>query len=59
MSDETNKQTPAPSSHVAPDAEQLKELVERAQAIISTSTYPNWHADARAALTTTEGKNNG
>ena len=32
------------------DAEiiRLREIVERAQAIISTSTYPNWHEAARA-----------
>ncbi|WP_192936978.1 hypothetical protein [Sinorhizobium meliloti] len=29
---------------------ELRELVDRAQAIISTSTYPNWHASAEAAL---------
>jgi hypothetical protein len=36
----------------AKDAElaRLREIVERAQAIISTATYPNWHAAARAAL---------
>ncbi len=28
----------------------LRDLVDRAQAIISTSTYPNWHETARAAL---------
>lgn len=32
----------------------LKGLVERAQAIISTSTYPNWHEAARAALSASE-----
>lgn len=30
--------------------EPLRELVERAQAIISTSTYPNWHAATETAL---------
>jgi hypothetical protein len=33
----------------------LRDLVERAQAIISTATYPNWHEAARAALTSAEG----
>jgi hypothetical protein len=28
----------------------LRGMVERAQAIISTSTYPNWHEAARTAL---------
>lgn len=37
----------------------MRDLVERAQAIISTSTYPNWHATAVAALTTKEGTHNG
>lgn len=29
---------------------ELRDIVERAQAIISTSTYPNWHEAARSAL---------
>lgn len=36
-----------------PDAEKLEKIsaiVERAQAIVSTSTYPNWHASASSAL---------
>jgi hypothetical protein len=32
------------------------DLVERAQAIISTKTYPNWHEAARAALSKAEGR---
>jgi len=39
------------ADHVA-----LRDLVERAQAIISTSTYPNWHESARAALSAPEGQ---
>lgn len=38
------------------DKKRYREIIERAQAIISTSTYPNWHKAARDALATTEGK---
>lgn len=34
----------------------LREVVQRAQAIIWASTYVNWHDAARAALTATEGE---
>lgn len=32
------------------DKKRFREVIERAQSIISTSTYPNWHATARTAL---------
>jgi hypothetical protein len=32
------------------EVERLREIVDRAQAIISASTYPTWHEAARAAL---------
>lgn len=47
-------ETAEPSEHVAvydDDIPRLRELVERAQSIISTSTYPNWHDCANTALT--------
>lgn len=34
--------------------ELLRDLVERAKAIISTGTYPNWHATVHASLSTKE-----
>lgn len=34
----------------AAENEKLREIVERAQSIVSTSTYPNWHDTARTAL---------
>lgn len=39
---------------VQADHVDLRDLVERAQAIISTSIYPNWHEAARAALSAPE-----
>jgi hypothetical protein len=38
------------------EVEKLREIVERAQAIVSTSTYPNWHESASAALSRPAGK---
>lgn len=36
------------------ERDKLREIVQRAQAIISTSTYPNWHEAARTSLNASE-----
>ncbi|WP_223566887.1 hypothetical protein [Agrobacterium tumefaciens] len=49
--------------HRAQEAEaevkRLRAVVERAQLIVSTSTYPNWHETARTALASTGGEHHG
>ncbi|MEJ1174254.1 hypothetical protein WA845_08405 [Agrobacterium sp. CMT1] len=40
------------------EVKRLRAVVERAQLIVSTSTYPNWHEAARTALASTGGEHN-